>query len=105
MICLPVNLVISLAFWPPDFPAAPMPAWLGFAYVSLFSMYIGFFPWYKGLALGGIARVGQTQLLQPFFTFAGAALLLGEKIDATTLVFALVVVGLVALGRKMPVRR
>jgi len=105
VICLPVNLAVSLAHWPPDLRPAPASAWLGFAYVSLFSMYLGFFPWYKGLALGGIARVGQTQLLQPFFTFIGAAFLLGEKIDATTLVFAFVVVGLVALGRMMPVKR
>lgn len=105
VICLPVNLAISLVFQPSSLHGAPVPAWLGFAYVSLFSMYLGFFPWYKGLALGGIARVGQTQLLQPFFTFAGAALLLGEHIDAATLIFAAVVVGLVALGRKMPVHR
>lgn len=105
VICLPVNLAISLSVWPSNLQAAPMPAWLGFAYVSIFSMYVGFFPWYKGLAMGGIARVGQTQLLQPFFTFLGAALLLNENIDAATLLFAAVVVGLVALGRKMPVKR
>jgi drug/metabolite transporter (DMT)-like permease len=100
-----VNLVIVAMNPPLNVQAAPLPAWLGFAYVSVFSMYVGFFPWYKGLALGGIARVGQTQLLQPFFTFVGAALLLNEKIDTTTLIFAAVVVGLVALGRNMPVTR
>jgi drug/metabolite transporter (DMT)-like permease len=105
VVCLPVNLVIVAMNPPLNVQAAPLPAWLGFAYVSVFSMYVGFFPWYKGLALGGIARVGQTQLLQPFFTFVGAALLLNEKIDTTTLIFAAVVVGLVALGRNMPVTR
>jgi drug/metabolite transporter (DMT)-like permease len=105
VVCLPINVLIAGMNFSTNLQAAPTSAWLGFIYVSVFSMYVGFFPWYKGLALGGIARVGQTQLLQPFFTFAGAALLLNEKIDATTLVFAAVVVGLVALGRKMPVKR
>jgi len=102
---LPFTLVLCAFIAPRDFALAPLPAWLGFAYVSVFSMYVGFFPWYKGLALGGIARVGQVQLLQPFLTFIGAAVLLGERIDAATLGFATLVVVLVALGRKMPVRR
>jgi drug/metabolite transporter (DMT)-like permease len=53
-------------------------AWLGFAYVSLFSAFLGFFAWYRGLAMGGVARVGQVQLLQPFFTLAFSALFLHE---------------------------
>lgn len=53
-------------------------AWSGFVYVSLFSAYLGFFPWYRGLALGGVARVGQMQLLQPFLTMAFAAIFMGE---------------------------
>jgi drug/metabolite transporter (DMT)-like permease len=105
VISLPVNLVVCAIIIPHNLSQAPLPAWLGFVYVSVFSMYVGFFPWYKGLALGGIARVGQVQLLQPFFTFIGAALLLGESIDAATLGFAVLVVALVAAGRKMPVRR
>lgn len=105
VISLPVNLVVCAFIIPHNLSQAPLPAWLGFVYVSVFSMYVGFFPWYKGLALGGIARVGQVQLLQPFFTFIGAALLLGESIDAATLGFAVLVVALVAAGRKMPVRR
>ena len=79
-------------------------AWLGFAYVSLFSMWIGFFFWYRGLAIGGVARVGQTQLLQPFFTVLIAALLLGEALDAKTLGFAAAVVATVAVGRRTRVR-
>ena len=79
-------------------------AWLGFAYVSLFSMWIGFFAWYRGLAIGGVARVGQTQLLQPFFTVLIAALLLGEALDAKTLGFAAAVVATVAVGRRTRVR-
>lgn len=80
-------------------------AWIGFGYVSLFSMFIGFFFWYKGLALGGIARVGQVQLLQPFLTLIGAAVIVGEALDARTFLFALAVIAVVAIGRRMSIRR
>jgi drug/metabolite transporter (DMT)-like permease len=80
-------------------------AWLGFAYVTVFSMFIGFFFWYRGLALGGLARVGQVQLVQPFLTLAGAAVLLGEALTLSNCLFALAVVGVVFAGRKMQVRR
>lgn len=85
--------------------AAGLRAWLGFAYVSLFSMFIGFFFWYKGLALGGIARVGQVQLLQPFLTLLGAAVLLGESLQPANILFAVVIIAVVALGRRMAIRR
>lgn len=58
---------------------APASAWTGFLYLSFVSAFLGFFAWYHGLALGGVARVGQLQLLQPFFTFIAAALFLGER--------------------------
>lgn len=100
---MPVLLPATLwLVWEYGVEASPR-AWIGFGYVSLFSMFIGFFFWYKGLALGGIARVGQTQLLQPFLTLVGAALLLGEALEAKHFMFALAVVALVALGRRMPV--
>lgn len=83
-------------------PAVP---WLGFLYVSLFSQLLGFFAWYRGLDLGGVARVAQLQLLMPFVTIAAAAVLLGERIGAKTLGFALLVAAIVGLGRRMPVRR
>jgi drug/metabolite transporter (DMT)-like permease len=98
---LPATLWLA---WRHGLQASPQ-AWFGFAYVSLFSMFIGFFFWYKGLALGGIARVGQVQLLQPFLTLLGASLILGETLDAATLGFALAVVLVVATGRHMAVRR
>jgi drug/metabolite transporter (DMT)-like permease len=85
--------------------AAGARAWLGFAYVSVFSMFIGFFFWYRGMATGGIARVGQVQLVQPFLTLVGAAMLLGEPLALSNFVFALAVIAVVALGRKMGVRR
>ena len=79
---------------------APWPAWAGFAYVAAISMFLGFFAWYRGLALGGIAAVGQTQLLQPFFTIFASAWLLGEAVGTATFVAAGLVVAAIALGRK-----
>ncbi|WP_342624375.1 DMT family transporter [Pseudomonas alkylphenolica] len=75
-------------------------AWWAFGYVSLFSQFIGFFAWYAGLALGGIARVSQIQLLQIFFTIAFSALFFGEQVEPITWVFAAGVIGTVVLGRK-----
>lgn len=80
-------------------------AWLGFTYVSVISVFLGFIVWYQGLALGGVARVGQLQLLQPFLTFAWAALILEEPIGPLTLITAACVVVIVALGRRAAVRR
>lgn len=79
-------------------------AWLGFGYVSLFSMFIGFFAWYHGLAVGGVARVSQMQLLQPFFTLFASALLLKETITPLTAIAAILVVGIVALGRRASIQ-
>lgn len=80
---------------------ASLQAWSGFAYISVFSMFIGFFFWYRGMALGGVARVGQTQLLQPFLTLVGAAVLLGEPLTLDSLLFAGAVIAVVAAGRKL----
>lgn len=79
--------------------AAGPGAWLGFAYVAVISMFLGFFAWYRGLALGGVARVGQIQLIQPVLTLLWAALLLGESIEPPTMLASLLVVGSVALTR------
>jgi len=84
--------------------AASPRAWLGVGYVSVFSMFVGFLFWYAGLAKGGVARVGQIQLLQPFLTLAGGALMLAEPLDAATLAFAVAVIGVVAAGRRTAVR-
>lgn len=90
--------------WEYGIEASPR-AWLGFGYVSVFSMFIGFLFWYKGLALGGIARVGQVQLLQPFLTLIGAALILGEVLDTYNFLFALAVITVVIIGRRTAVKR
>jgi drug/metabolite transporter (DMT)-like permease len=79
-------------------------AWLGFAYVALFSMFLGFFAWYRGLALGGIARIGQIQLAQPVLTLVWAALLLGEQVTAATVAAALAVLACVGLTQRSRVR-
>jgi drug/metabolite transporter (DMT)-like permease len=105
LLCLPVLLPLSLWLgWKTGVDVSPR-AWLGFGYVSLFSMLIGFFFWYKGLALGGIARVAQIQLLQPFLTLLGAALLIGDRLRLSNLLFAAAVIAVVGLGRCAGVRR
>ncbi|MDY0977488.1 DMT family transporter [Massilia sp. CFBP9012] len=80
-------------------------AWAGLAYMTVFSMFVGFFFWYRGMALGGIARVGQVQLLQPFLSLLGAAVLLGESLTLHNSLFALAVIGVVFAGRRLQVRR
>ena len=76
-------------------------AWIAFLYVGTVSMFLAFFAWYRGLALGGIARIGQIQLLQPVLTLLWSALLLGETITLPTVLAAGAVVATVALGRKV----
>jgi drug/metabolite transporter (DMT)-like permease len=96
---LPVMAALALATLPQTWSGIGGPAWIGLAYVSIFSMLVGFVFWYRGLALGGIAAVGQLQLLQPFFGLALAGLLLGEPI-AWTMVAATCVVVLCVAGAK-----
>jgi drug/metabolite transporter (DMT)-like permease len=100
-LAMPLMLVLSVMLAPPSFDNVGMPAWLGLAYVSLFSMLIGFVFWYRGLAQGGIAAVGQLQLLQPFFGLALAATLLGEQVSAGMLVVTLAVVACVAGAKRL----
>ncbi len=101
---LPLTLPATLLVWPEAPQLVRTSAWVGFGYAALFSMWLGFFAWYRGLALGGVVRVSQVQLLQPFLALLAAVPLLGERLDAATLVFALAVVGVVFLGKRMPVR-
>jgi drug/metabolite transporter (DMT)-like permease len=75
-------------------------AWLGFAYVSVFSMFLGFFAWYAGLARGGVAKIGQLQLAQPVLTLAWSALLLAEQVTATTVLAALAVLACVVATQR-----
>lgn len=98
---LPLNLPLALMEWPQVTIKAV--AWGGFAYVAVFSMWLGFFAWYRGLALGGTVRVSQVQLIQPFLSMLFAVPLLGESLDALSLGFGLAVIAVVFVGRKMPV--
>ena len=102
VIALPITLPAALLARPQG--AIASSAWWGFAYVAVFSMWLGFFAWYRGLALGGTVRVSQVQLIQPFLGMLFAVPLLGESLDAVTLGFAVAVIATVFIGKKMPVR-
>ena len=101
VLALPVTLPALVTLW----PALPVraSAWAGFAYVALFSMWMGFFAWYRGLAWGGTLRVSQVQLLQPFLSILLAVPLLGERLRPATLGFSIAVMACVYLGRRMSV--
>lgn len=100
VIALPLMLPLSLWTLPDNLQQTTWPAWLSLAYVTLFSMLIGFFFWYQGLALGGVASVSQLQLLQPFFGFGLAALLLGEHVSTNMIASALAVALCVAGAKR-----
>ena len=100
VLSLPLMAVLTVLCWPASFAAVSLPAWLSLGYVSLFSMLIGFVFWYRGLAQGGIAAVGQLQLLQPFFGLALAASLLGETVTPAMLLVTVAVIGCVAGARR-----
>jgi len=97
---LPILSPAALLLWPTDSAKVPWLAWGSLLYLALVSQYVGFFLWNSALALGGVARIGQLQLLQTFATLAIAAALLGETIDLRTFLFAAAVVVVVALGVK-----
>ncbi|PVE21475.1 EamA family transporter [Microvirga sp. KLBC 81] len=99
LLALPMMAAVALITMPRSWSGIGGPAWLGLAYVSIFSMLVGFVFWYRGLALGGIASVGQLQLLQPFFGLALANLLLREPV-AWTMIAATGLVVLCVAGAK-----
>lgn len=97
---LPIMLVLTVTYWPASLSGVAASAWFSLGYVSLFSMLIGFVFWYRGLAQGGIASVGQLQLLQPFFGLALAALVLREPVTPIMVLVTLAVIACVAGARK-----
>jgi drug/metabolite transporter (DMT)-like permease len=103
LLALPVMLVLAIVAAPPAVAEVPASAWIGLAYVSVFSMFVGFVFWYHGLALGGIAGVGQLQLLQPFMGLFLAGALLHEPI-APAMVGACAVVVLCVVGARRATR-
>ncbi len=100
LLSTPILLPIVLQHFPSSIDSISLNAWLGFLYVGVFSMFLGFIAWYRGLSIGGIARVSQIQLLQPFLTILASALLLQEALNITTLSFAAGVILCVLLGRR-----
>jgi drug/metabolite transporter (DMT)-like permease len=101
LLSLPMMAGVALFNLPHGFGGIGPPAWIGLTYVSIFSMLIGFVFWYRGLALGGIAGVGQLQLLQPFFGLLLAAVVLHEPIAWTMIASTAIVVLCVAGARRL----
>nr|WP_319534031.1 DMT family transporter [uncultured Vibrio sp.] len=100
IISLPFMLIASLLTMPESFKSIGNTAWFSLCYVSLFSMLIGFIFWYKGLAIGGIASVGQLQLLQPFFGLGLSAMILHETVSPVMVLITLGVILCVIGSRK-----
>ena len=100
VISLPLNLFASYVFYETSYATISFQAFMSLMYVGLFSMFIGFFFWYKGIAIGGISRVGQVQLIQPFLTIIGAYFLTNEKITFLNILFALIVLIVIIIGRR-----
>ncbi|HSW22233.1 MAG TPA: DMT family transporter, partial [Burkholderiaceae bacterium] len=100
LLVLALPITLPVAWW--TLPSAPvaLSSWLGFAYVSLFSMWLGFFAWYRALAIGGTVRISQVQLLQPFLSILAAVPILGESVDAATCLFLLAVMAVVFASRR-----
>jgi drug/metabolite transporter (DMT)-like permease len=101
VMALPISLPAAALVMPADLGHIGAKPWLALLYVAVFSQWIGFFAWNASMAMGGIARVSQVQLLQPFVTFALAALFNGETITLQILLFATAVVATVAISTRM----
>ena len=105
VMALPISLPAAALTMPADLTSIGLKPWLALLYVAVFSQWIGFFAWNAGMAMGGIARVSQVQLLQPFITFALAAFFNDETITLQVLLFAAAVVATVAIGTGTRVRK
>jgi drug/metabolite transporter (DMT)-like permease len=102
---LPISLPAAALTMPADLTQIALKPWLALLYVAVFAQWIGFFAWNAGMAMGGIARVSQVQLLQPFITFALAAFFNDETITPQILLFAAAVVATVAIGTRTRARQ
>jgi drug/metabolite transporter (DMT)-like permease len=102
---LPLSALATFLLWPAHLASVTWQAWAGLAYVGLVSQFLAFFVFNAGLALGGVARVGQTMLLQPFVIVTLAWPINGEPIKLSTVAYAAAVVLAVFVGRSMQVRR
>ncbi|MBR0779332.1 DMT family transporter [Bradyrhizobium diazoefficiens] len=100
LLALPLMLPVMALSWPSAWSGIGIPAWIGLGYVSVFSMFVGFIFWYRGLAVGGIARVGQLQQLQPFLGLALAGFLLHEPVAWSMILATALVVVFVTFARR-----
>ncbi|WP_310741059.1 DMT family transporter [Ideonella aquatica] len=107
VLVMSLPLTLPAAWWsaPDTFASVQAASWGAFAYVTVFSMWLGFFAWYRGLALGGALRVSQVQLIQPFLSLLLAVPVLGEALKPATLGFSVAVIAVVFVGKRMPVGR
>lgn len=92
VVASPVMVLLTMVSLGSGMPSATSVQWLSFAYLGVVSMFLGFFAWYRGLAIGPMAQVSQIQLVQPVMTIAWAGLLLGESMTWTTVVGGLAVI-------------
>ena len=104
VITLPPAAVATWLLWPDDAATVPLSAWIALIYSGVITQFVGYAIWNMALAAGGVARVGQLQLVQPFVTMAIAAVFLGETVDFAMIAFAVAVVAVVALGRRAAIR-
>lgn len=105
VLALPFIIVPTINYAPDSLSNISVMGFAGFLYLALVSQLFAFFIWYKALALGGIARVSQAQLLQPFITLFASVFFLGEVIDIETIIFVFLVISSVWLGKRMPIRQ
>ena len=105
VLSLPVTLPMAWVHWPAGYTKVASASWWAFGYLAVLSMWLGFFAWYRGLAIGGAVRVSQTQLVQPFLSLLMAVPLLGERLDGVTLGFGLAVVATVFVSKQLAVHR
>jgi len=105
VLSLPFIIVPTINYAPDSLSNISVMGFASFLYFALVSQLFTFFVWYKGLALGGIARVSQAQLLQPFVTLFVSVLFLGEVIDTATMIFVFLVISTVWLGKRMPIKQ
>jgi drug/metabolite transporter (DMT)-like permease len=105
VLSLPWTILLCLSAGKVNWEASSLAAWSGFFYVSLISMLLAFFAWYRGLELGGIAKIGQLQLIQPFITLFASAFFFAEKLSIEMFITLAVVLLSVYFGRKSRVIR
>ena len=96
----PFIIAGTIYFYEPGFAAASFTGWLSMVYLGLFSMFFGFFAWNTALALGGIGRIGQVQLMQTFVTLFASAILLGEQVDGTAIATCCLIAAIIYTARR-----